>query len=98
MLLVNPIDMVKAVKYAVKEVDECQDDIDIFMVDYHGQNIPISVEILENANLSMSAVASNSLVKNSLIERKRLREELAKAQEEVRRLKGESSTPSAGAM
>ena len=101
MVLVNPSDMAAAVMYAAKKLDDADDDVDIFIVNDAGDKLSDSVTIdtLKEADITVAKATALTVAKatNSLLEKKRLAEELEAAKAEIEALKRARLTDSSAA-
>ena len=93
--------MAAAVMYAAKKLDDADDDVDIFIVNDAGDKLSDSVTIdtLKEADITVAKATALTVAKatNSLLEKKRLAEELEAAKAEIEELKHARLTDSSAA-
>ena len=93
--------MAAAVMYAAKKLDDADDDVDIFIVNDAGDKLSDSVTIdtLKEADITVAKATALTVAKatNSLLEKKRLAEELEAAKAEIEALKRARLTDSSAA-
>ena len=86
-ILVNPTEMVAALTYAASKIEEVEDTIAIFIVDGNGNEKAVSVSELNAANITAGSRQAVSTTVNTLLEKKRLAEELEATKAELEALK-----------
>ena len=93
--------MAAAVMYAAKKLDDADDDVDIFIVNDAGDKLSDSVTIdtLKEADITVAKATALTVAKatNSLLEKKRLADELEAAKAEIEELKRARLTDSSAA-
>ena len=99
MILVNPVEMTEAVMYAASKIDEVDGEVDIFVVNGTTEK-KVSLADLKAAKINAASVKAPPVPvkENTLLEKKRLAEELEEAQEEIKRLRQMQGAPSQSAI